>query len=61
MVDTVKTAGLVLVSDVSGTPLEDAGTTGLHNISLQHRVVLDKLDGTVKGNGVLVFNDSVDV
>jgi CDK inhibitor PHO81 len=50
LIESIKTAGLVLISDVSGLK-PPFGPRG----------VPDGVDGTVKGNGVLHFNDSVDM
>lgn len=50
VIESIKTAGLVLISDVSGL-----------NTPFGPRGVPDGVDGTVKGNGVLHFNDSVDM
>jgi CDK inhibitor PHO81 len=62
LIDTIKTVGLVLISDISGSPLDtDAQGGARQNTSLANRIVLEKLDGTVRGNGVLLFTDSVDV
>ena len=53
LIDTIKSAGLVLVSDVSGSAAE--GEEG------RNRLVSDKVDGTIRGNGVLLFAESVDI
>jgi hypothetical protein len=50
LIDTIKAAGLVVVSDTSG---ERQVPTS--------RVVSDKMDGALGGNGVLVFTDQVDI
>jgi hypothetical protein len=45
---------LVLVSDVAGSAADgDEGRGG--------RMVLDKVDGTTRGNGILEFAESVDI
>ena len=54
LVDTIKSAGLVLVSDVSGTDAD--GPKGPY-----HKLVSDKVDGTIHGNGILLFRESVDM
>jgi hypothetical protein len=54
LVDTIKSAGLVLVSDVSGTAADVK--EGPRN-----RLVSDKVDGTIHSNGVLLFRDNIDM
>ena len=49
LVDSIKTAGLVLIADVSdGAPLATA-------------IPPERIDGTLQVNGVLRFNASVDM
>lgn len=62
LVDTVKQAGLVLVSDAS----DDAGIT-LQSTSPQNRMdtswsmVPEGINGIMKGNGILRFNETIDM
>ncbi|KAF2416400.1 hypothetical protein EJ08DRAFT_600583, partial [Tothia fuscella] len=53
LIEAIKTASLVLISDVSGSKDRSA--------AFGPRGVPEGVDGTVKGNGVLHFNDSVDM
>ncbi len=57
LTDTIKAAGLVLVADVSGSPVDVDGVRS----SAGRTAVSDRVDGIVRGNGVLTFMDSVDV
>ena len=54
LIDTIKSAGLVLVSDVSGSAADGEEGRG-------SKLVSEKVDGTTRGNGVLVFAESVDI
>ena len=56
LIEAIKTAGLVLISDQSGSS-EDTLPTGF---SLLHGGP-DGVDGTLRQNAVLHFNDSVDM
>jgi CDK inhibitor PHO81 len=60
LIEAVKTAGLVLIADLSGSnddvPMEDTGFPRSHGVQ-----GLEGVDGMVKGNAVLRFNDSVDM
>jgi CDK inhibitor PHO81 len=57
LIDTIKAAGLVLVADVSGSPADVDGVRSYAG----RMAVSDRVDGIVRGNGVLTFMDSVDV
>jgi CDK inhibitor PHO81 len=57
LIDSIKAAGLVLVSDVSGSPADVEGVRSYAG----RMAVSDRVDGVVRGNGVLTFMDSVDV
>lgn len=60
LMEAVKTAGLVLIADLTGSnddiPIEDSGFPRNHGI-----MGLEGVDGMVRGNAVLRFNDSVDM
>lgn len=60
LIEAVKTAGLVLIADLSGSnddlPMEGAGFPRNHGVQ-----GLEGVDGMVRGNAVLRFNDSVDM
>jgi CDK inhibitor PHO81 len=57
LIDSIKTAGLVLISDISGTSLDmDGAAPG--PIS---QLLPEGVDGTLRSNGVLGFTDSVDM
>jgi hypothetical protein len=54
LIDTIKSAGLVLVSDISGSSAETASGP-------RSKAVSEKVDGTIRGNGVLMFTDNLDI
>jgi CDK inhibitor PHO81 len=62
LIEAIKTAGLVLIADLTGStddmPIDaDSGFPRSH-----HGVAgLEGIDGMVRGNAVLRFNDSVDM
>ncbi|KAF2672801.1 ankyrin repeat protein nuc-2 [Microthyrium microscopicum] len=56
LVETIKAAGLVLISDISGSPAD----SGDPPRGSSHATLLEKVDGTVRSNGILRFMDSVD-
>ena len=60
LIEAVKTAGLVLIADLSGSaddmPIDEAGYPRGHGVR-----GFEGVDGTVRGNAVLRFNDSVDM
>lgn len=60
LIEAVKTAGLVLIADLSGSnddvPMEDSGFPRSYGVQ-----GLESVDGMVRGNAVLRFNDSVDM
>ena len=53
LVESVKVAGLVLVTDTSG----DRGVTAAQR---DYRMP-DGVDGVLRGNGVLRFNETIDM
>jgi len=60
LITTIKEAGLVLVTDVS--EIEDQAHQPLANTASSNFFnVPEGVDGTLKGNGVLRFNDSIDM
>jgi len=60
LITTIKEAGLVLVTDVS--EVEDQAQQPLANTASSNFFnVPEGVDGTLKGNGVLRFNDSIDM
>lgn len=62
LIESIKTAGLVLVSDIT----DSAADGGLDNAGLKvaqprrYRTP-DGVDGFLRGNGVLCFNETVDM
>lgn len=60
LIEAVKTAGLVLIADLTGSsddmPIEESGFPRSHGVK-----GLEGVDGMVRGNAVLRFNDSVDM
>ena len=64
LIESIKTAGLVLVSDITDSGAD--GGVGLGNGGLQvaqprrYRTP-DGVDGFLRGNGVLCFNETVDM
>ena len=61
LIESIKTAGLVLVSDISdsATTVVPQGTLGVARPSRDS--VPSGVDGYLQGNGVLRFNESVDL
>ena len=59
LVESIKAAGLVLVSDISEdfTPSHGPGPDALRHT---YRMP-EGIDGFLRGNGILRFNDSVDM
>jgi CDK inhibitor PHO81 len=55
LVESVKVAGLVLVTDTSGE--EDNGEPS----SSSYTRLREGIDGVLKGNGVLRFNETIDM
>jgi CDK inhibitor PHO81 len=56
LIESIKTASLVLISDVSGSKYDPSAPREWGPARVPEGV-----DGTLKGNGVLHFNDSVDM
>jgi len=53
LVESVKVAGLVLVTDTSDDPTYTAGTA--------FQRTQERIDGAVRDNGVLKFNETIDL
>ena len=54
LIESVKVAGLVLVSETSS----DTNTSGRQN---NNYAMPDGIDGILRGNGVLRFNETIDM
>lgn len=61
LIESIKTAGLVLVSDISDSTQGEAGQGGLGIAGPRSQAVPSGVDGYLQGNGVLRFNESVDM
>jgi CDK inhibitor PHO81 len=62
LIESIKTAGLVLVTDITDSPAEGASQqTNLHVANPRRQTTPDGVDGYLKGNGVLCFNETVDM
>ncbi|KAI4665675.1 uncharacterized protein J4E92_001907 [Alternaria infectoria] len=62
LIESIKTAGLVLVTDITDSPAEDAAQpASLHVANPRRQNTPDGVDGYLKGNGVLCFNETVDM
>lgn len=59
LIESIKTAGLVLVSDVTDS-MADNGV-GLQVAQPRRYRTPDGVDGFLRGNGVLCFNETVDM
>jgi len=59
LIDSVKAAGLVVVSDASGISTDDDGRKA--QSSAGRTPVFERVDGVLGSNGVLTFMDSVDI
>lgn len=58
LIESIKTAGLVLVSDITDS-VADNGS--LHVATPRRQTTPDGVDGFLRGNGVLCFNETVDM
>ena len=59
LIESIKAAGLVLVTDTSE---ENPPQTITSSVTTQHSYRMpDGVDGILKGNGVLRFNDTIDM
>ena len=59
IIESIKTAGLVLVSDVSDNVPDDGSRLGVARPIGDY--MPNGVDGILKGNGVLRFNESIDM
>jgi CDK inhibitor PHO81 len=61
LIESIKTAGLVLVTDITDSP-EDGSVQPIPHIAQPRRQATpDGVDGYLRGNGVLCFNETVDM
>lgn len=58
LIESIKNAGLVLITDISDS---EAGNNGLMVARPRGESVPNGVDGYLKGNGVLRFNESIDM
>ena len=58
LIESIKTAGLVLVSDITDSVAESGG---LQVAAPRRHRTPDGVDGFLRGNGVLCFNETVDM
>lgn len=61
LIESIKVAGLVLVTDTSEESPPPRTAATLMAAPRQSYRMPDGVDGILKGNGVLRFNDSVDM
>lgn len=61
IIESIKTAGLVLVTDVSGNAVHDTTQARLGVARPIGDSMPNGVDGILKGNGVLRFNESIDM
>ncbi|EMD97697.1 hypothetical protein COCC4DRAFT_174157 [Bipolaris maydis ATCC 48331] len=62
LIESIKTAGLVLVTDITDSPAENVGQPGnLHVANPRRQTTPEGVDGYLKGNGVLCFNETIDM
>jgi len=62
LIESIKTAGLVLVTDITDSPEDEpAQPANLHVANPRRQNTPDGVDGYLKGNGVLCFNETVDM
>lgn len=60
LIESIKTAGLVLVTDITDS-VEAGAPTNLHVANPRRQLMPDGVDGYLRGNGVLCFNETVDM
>lgn len=60
LIESIKTAGLVLVTDITDAPGEGP-QAGLQVANPRRQITPDGVDGYLRGNGVLCFNETVDM
>jgi CDK inhibitor PHO81 len=61
LIESIKTAGLVLVTDITDSPADGSGQSKPAIAQPRHRATPDGVDGYLRGNGVLCFNETVDM
>ncbi|KAH9881346.1 hypothetical protein IAQ61_000070 [Plenodomus lingam] len=61
LIESIKTAGLVLVTDISDSPADAGVQQDAHIAQPRQQKTPDGVDGYLKGNGVLCFNETVDM
>lgn len=62
LIESIKTAGLVLVTDITDSPAESvAQPAGLHVAHPRRQNTPEGVDGYLRDNGVLCFNETVDM
>ncbi|KAJ4365312.1 phosphate system positive regulatory protein pho81 [Neocucurbitaria cava] len=61
LIESIKTAGLVLVTDISDSSAEGESQANLHVANPRRQTTPDGVDGYLRGNGVLCFNETVDM
>lgn len=59
LIESIKTAGLVLVSDITDSVADNG--LGLQVAQPRRHRTPDGVDGFLRGNGVLCFNETVDM
>jgi CDK inhibitor PHO81 len=60
LIESIKTAGLVLVSDITDSSA-DVAQAGMLVAQPRRQRTPDGVDGFLRGNGVLCFNETVDM
>ncbi|KZM25074.1 aspartic-type endopeptidase [Ascochyta rabiei] len=61
LIESIKTAGLVLVSDITDSVVDNGTAGNLHVAQPRRHKTPDGVDGFLRGNGVLCFNETVDI
>lgn len=61
LIESIKTAGLVLVSDITDSAVDDGSSANLQVAQPRRHTTPDGVDGFLRGNGVLCFNETVDM
>jgi CDK inhibitor PHO81 len=61
LIESIKTAGLVLVTDITDSPEDGSGQSNPYIAQPRRQTTPDGVDGYLRGNGVLCFNETVDM
>jgi CDK inhibitor PHO81 len=61
LIESIKTAGLVLVADITDSPEDGSGQSKPAVARPRQQATPDGVDGYLRGNGVLCFNETVDM